>query len=423
MIIWLLTIGEPVPISNENRERLHRTGQVAEFLSSNGHKVVWWTSTFDHWMKTHHFNENKSIKKNDNYELRLLYGGGYKNNFSVLRFIDHFRIAKKFKIVSQKEVKPDIIVSAFPDIELSYEAIKFGKKYGVPVVVDLRDMWPDIFIAQFPKFLRSFGVYFLFFFFYKTKRIMKDAYSLIGITDAFIEWGLNKVNRKNTENNISFPFTYLSLPPTTTNLIAAEQYWDSIGINTKTDMFIVICIITVSRFGDFNTIIESAKHFSRNNEKVKFIICGDGDKLEYFRSVTKNINNIKFIGWVDAAKIYVLMRRASIGLDPLIEREDFLSTINNKAVEYMSAGLPIVSSPSKGILADLLYKQGCGFSYNTGDSIELNNIIEKYLTAPELLQNHKDNSQKLFYSTFCAEKVHRNFKQYLEKIVSGYEFR
>ena len=56
-----------------------------------------------------------------------------------------------------------------------------------------------------------------------------------------------------------------------------------------------------------------------------------------------------FPGWVDAAKIFVLMRRSAVGLDPLPDRYDFLATINNKAIEYMSAGLPVISSPDRGV--------------------------------------------------------------------------
>ena len=92
MKIWLLTIGEPVPFSEENRERLHGSGQFATFLSERGHDVTWWTSTFDHWKKIHYYDKDFKIIKNKQYTIRLLYGGGYRSNASVSRFLDHYKL-------------------------------------------------------------------------------------------------------------------------------------------------------------------------------------------------------------------------------------------------------------------------------------------------------------------------------------------
>ncbi|GAI08595.1 unnamed protein product, partial [marine sediment metagenome] len=50
MRIWLITIGEPLP-SDNNNDRLYRTGILAKLLIQRGHEVVWWTSTFDHVRK------------------------------------------------------------------------------------------------------------------------------------------------------------------------------------------------------------------------------------------------------------------------------------------------------------------------------------------------------------------------------------
>ena len=42
-------------------------------------------------------------------------------------------------------LKPDIIVVSLPTIEFSYEACRYGEKNNVPVIVDVRDLWPDSF--------------------------------------------------------------------------------------------------------------------------------------------------------------------------------------------------------------------------------------------------------------------------------------
>ena len=50
MHIWLIQIGEPLPLGN--RTRLMRTGLLAEQFLARGHTVLWWASAFEHHRRT-----------------------------------------------------------------------------------------------------------------------------------------------------------------------------------------------------------------------------------------------------------------------------------------------------------------------------------------------------------------------------------
>jgi len=65
MKIWLVTIGEPVPVHEGVRDRLCRTGYFAHLLANHGHNVVWWTSTFDHFRKKHLFEADTFLPVNE----------------------------------------------------------------------------------------------------------------------------------------------------------------------------------------------------------------------------------------------------------------------------------------------------------------------------------------------------------------------
>ena len=158
MNVWLVTIGEPVPIREGSRDRLHRTGYFARFLADRGHEVAWWTSTFDHFRKRHWFDEDTTVELGTGLKARLLHGCGYRSNISLARFHDHRQIAKKFAHHARAAAAaPDIIVSALPTIELCLESVAYGRRRGVPVVLDMRDMWPDIFVDTVPGPARPFG--------------------------------------------------------------------------------------------------------------------------------------------------------------------------------------------------------------------------------------------------------------------------
>jgi glycosyltransferase involved in cell wall biosynthesis len=103
----------------------------------------------------------------------------------------------------------------------------------------------------------------------------------------------------------------------------------------------------------------------------------------------------------------------------LLDRYDFLVHINNKAIEYMSAGLPIISCPKRGVLAELLAAERCGWSYDNGDVDGLLKLLASL--APDELREFSANSARLFCDRFTAEKVYGEMSQYLEEIAKGYK--
>ncbi len=118
--------------------------------------------------------------------------------------------------------------------------------------------------------------------------------------------------------------------------------------------------------------------------------------------------------------MYVLMRRAAAGLDPLPDRYDFLATINNKAVEYMSAGLPVISSPRKGVLSDLLAAENCGASYDTGQVDALVSLLTALEADPARLASMSRSALVVYERRFRAEAVYGNLIDHLGKIVEQY---
>ena len=87
MIIWIVTIGEPI-INNKNNLRLHRHGLLAEYISKNSsNKVIWWTSKFNHFTKEFEMINDEEYYPNKNLTVKLLKGTGYKKNVSISRII------------------------------------------------------------------------------------------------------------------------------------------------------------------------------------------------------------------------------------------------------------------------------------------------------------------------------------------------
>jgi glycosyltransferase involved in cell wall biosynthesis len=418
MNIWLLTIGEPVPVSRNSGDRLLRTGYFSHCLASNGHRVTWWASTFDHFRKMHHFAEDTTIEINQGLEIKLLFGGGYSSNLSLRRILDHRRIAQKFFRTAHSLPVPDLLLCSFPTIELSLASVRYGLKYKVPVVLDMRDMWPDIFLDFMPPLLRSSAAFLAWPMFRNAREACVGATAITGITEAFVEWGLEKAGRPRTGLDRFFPMGYASRPPEYEKIIEAEKFWDGHGITADKNDFVVCCIGNFSRHLDLETVVSAANILRESGTPFSFVLCGRGDRLEELRMMGAQNPQIFFPGWVDAAQIHVLMRRSRVGLDPMPYRRDFLSTINNKAIEYLSAALPIISSPDHGVLSDFLQKYQCGMSYPHGDAEALANLLLKLYQKDESLQEMSRNAGGLFKKMFRAETVYTEMMEHLVNIAT-----
>ncbi len=419
MKIWLVTIGEPVPVHFDCSERLHRTGQLARLAARAGHEVTWWTSTFDHFSKKQLFEHDSIVQWEIGLQIRLLKGCGYRSNVSLARFRDHREIAAKFATQARQLASPpDIMVAGLPTIELCAESVKYGTEHSVPVVLDMRDMWPDIFVDTVPAIGRPLARLLLAPMFRQARDACSGATAITGITDDFVDWGLRRGNRKKNSIDRSFAMGYSSAVPPVERIVEAETFWDRQGLTGRNGQSIACFFGTLGRQFDLETVIRAARRLQEAQSSIQFVLCGQGDRLNDYKKQAAGLSNVVFPGWVDAAAIHVLMRRSAFGLDPLPNRYDFLATINNKAIEYLSSGLPIISSPTSGVLAELLAKEQCGVSYHNGRDAELAEQLLRLSQDRVSLNHMSKQATTLFENKFRAEQVYAEMLEYFESLVS-----
>lgn len=417
MNIWLVTIGEPIP-HDRNQLRLHRTGIIANLISNKtSHNITWWTSDFNHFEKSHIYGKDMKIKIADNYNLVVLHGRGYKRNISIDRIIDHNEIAIKFKSAALEAEKPDIIVAAFPTLGLCEECIILGKKWNIPVLIDYRDMWPEVFLEVVPKFLRPIFRIPLFALFYRTKKLFGNASGLIGITDEFLKLGLDKIKRKVNKYDAVFPLAYLQNQFSESDLIEANIFWNSFLPRTK--KLRIIFIGTLGYQFDLETIVNAVEILnSKGINEFEVILCGSGDKERYLKEASLKFSNLYLPGYITAAKIKSLLLTADIGLCPYNVNQAFLSSIPGKAIEYMSAGLPILTTLEDGELGKISKNYNFGYFYSEKNGESLAKAIENLIDQKMNLNSNRPQILELYTKNFDADNVYMNYISHLEKIVN-----
>lgn len=418
MNIWLIKTGEPLPSDGENT-RLFRTGKFANYLSSKGHNVIWWSSVFDHQGKKHR-TIPEVVSINDNFSIKALKSDGYEKNISFKRIKEHRQVAREFRKRVDEEQKPDLILCSFPTIELCIEAVKFAKKSSIPILIDIRDLWPDIFIEHiFPKSLKPIGKVFIWPFMKSVKKIMSNATGLISISKPMLNWGLNYAERLETKKDMVVPFGYLPRILSSKETENRELFFRKVGIFSK-EIELRICLFaTLSNSFNILTIIAAAKELEKLDSSVQFVICGSGEKLKKYKQMTVGMENIFFPGWVDFPTILYLKSISDIGIAPYINTPDFAASIPNKAVEYLSGGLPILTSID-GHLTKIIKKNNCGWFYKNDHPKLLANLILKIKMEQNELIRMKKNAINLFETRFEENKVNAKLESHIKYIIESF---
>ncbi|MDW4440330.1 glycosyltransferase family 4 protein [Staphylococcus saprophyticus] len=406
MKIWIVSDGEPLPIDGEDI-RLRRMGNLARILSERGHEVIWFSSNFEHYTKKFRSDSDKVININENYKIVLLSTKGYKKNVSLNRYLHFKTLASKFKILSSELSEPDIVVSTMAPIEIANEIKVFSKNKKVKYVIDIRDLWPDIYYEVTPKFIH-FAVKFLI---KKTKRdlslVLQNSEGIVGVTDKFLEYGLNVADIKKRDTDTVFHTAYPSYAPKA----VFKTYWQDYGL--KEEDFIVSFVGNFGKQFDLETVFDAIDRFKDSN--IKFVLCGLGEKYEFYFNKYKKNENVILPGWIGKEEISTLLINSDIGIAPYINSKNYRLNLPNKFGEYLSSKLPILVSVN-GMMENVLTQFECGYKYD--DGLDLYNKITYLIKNKEILKKQKENAFNLYEDQFKVEKVYNGFADYLENHVN-----
>ena len=410
MNVWIVFVGETLPM--DEATRTWRYGILAQTLAARGHHVTRWAPTFNHSHKKQRYHTDYTYEVNENYKIKLIYNRGYKRNIGFQRLLSYIQLAHSFKRRIKNEKPPDIIISGMPTSWLCSVAINYGQQKNIPVVIDIRDLWPDIFVDVFPKYLKKIGKLALDVF---NTDIFEKAISITAISPKYLAWGLNYANRAKTENDCIFYMGYKQKSLTDQMKVDLYKFWEKLGVSKQ--RFICCFFGSINRQFNIKNIIHAAKYLKEiKSDEVLFVMCGDGTHLTYYKNMAKEFNNIIFPGWVGIEQIQSLMQISEVGLAPYSSSAKM--SLPNKPFEYFSGGLPVLSSLHDE-LEQILSENDCGLTYEAGDVQGLVDTILYLKNNPEKREQMGKNAKRLFEEKYIADKIYPPMADHMEKLVYG----
>lgn len=416
--IWIVTPGEPLPI-DAGGVRLLRHGLLAAMMVERGWHVTWWTSNFDHTSKVKRAPGSQAVTRTitPSYRIILLPSSGYRRNVSMARLIDHRQIAAAFTCETDKETPPDIILCSYPTLELASAATRYGQRHGVPVVLDIRDLWPDIFTEVVPPSLRWLARCLLWPYEFQGSRAIKRAKALIGITEPIVAWACAKAGRPVGLLDKSFP---LACPDPQAiddySLQQATQGWAKLGADKE--RFVLSYLGALGRQSDFETVLQAASLLEQACPQAMVVICGQGEALPRLQEAAKTQKNVIVPGWINHAQLRSLIQLSSAGVAPYFNEYSYTLSVPNKVIEYLSGGLPVLSC-LRGSTEALIKTKACGVFYQELNPASLRDAVVQLFEDASLRARLAENALHLYQCSFTARQVYGDMIEHLSNIADS----
>ncbi len=416
MLVWILQTGEPLNCDGDQLRPM-RAINLSKALVSKGHKVEIISTRFFHQEKRY----RKNIKYNDIPKITetLIDSPGYKSNIGFKRLFDHHILSFNLLInLFKRKEKPDIMFVGFPPIEWSFVCICFSFLKSIPIVLDVKDLWPDIFWDKEEiNPLKRELIKFLF--------LPYRIYSIFiaSLTDYIT--GPTELIAKYLKNNYQNKFLSKTLKNQDPKIFPSPIVPPKEIEKKKLDIFKpdpqkclnILFLGSLMSVYDFETIKKSIEIINKRKIKIKLFIAGKGGSEKYIKEIFNHIGNVYFLGWINRKEAIDISLNCHLALAPYKNIKNYKLNLVNKYIDYMSLGLPILS-PLSGYTYELINQYEIGWNYPPNDSSTLAKMIVDIIESPNKIRKRSANATKLFKTKYRFEIVYDQLVAQLENIVN-----
>jgi glycosyltransferase involved in cell wall biosynthesis len=404
MNIWIFQTGEPIHI-DPGIPRPMRAMNLANTLILSGHSVTLWTSAFYHQEKRHRSFVFNSCRVSETFQIKLIPSPGYSRNIGFGRLIDHAFLARNLKkeLLRESEV-PDVAFVGYPPIEFAYTAVKWLNSRNIPLILDVKDQWPQIFIEPFPKLLQPLVRIIFSPYYWLGKSAMRGATAFCSMSQSFLHWMERFSGRTLSPIDCVIPLSPMSQEFSQEVICGASDWWASQGVINDGRMRFFF-VGSLSQAFDFAPILEAARYAIKLGKNWQFVICGEGAKSSELINAFHGLSNVVLPGWIDRPQVIALAQISIAGLAPYRNTDNFISNMPNKIIDYLSLGKVIIS-PLKGEVLDLIIRHNVGLFYDSSNGSRLFEVLEFLCGDEQVRLQISKNAITTYKHYFSAEVVY-----------------
>jgi glycosyltransferase involved in cell wall biosynthesis len=408
LTVWIIN-----PYGNIPSEgwRDYRSTLIAKALTDAGYKTIWWVSNFEHRSKTFRTMDWKDIKVNQNFMIRIVPSTRYESHISLKRIEYEKTFSRNLCKRASKEVPPDVIILAEPALFVSTGVLKLIRHWKTKLVVDIMDLWPELFNIILPRRISFLGRILFLPLYLRRAKLFKTADAIVAVTQDYLE-----VAKKIVVKNISeVIYMGVDVRGIQQGMLSIAELPEILCKRKKSPNEVwAIYAGTLGNNYDIRTILLAAELLAAKKNPVTILIAGDGPlKSEVIIAIErKNLKNLIYVGSLSAQAITNLYKYCDIALSTYISASTVSMPL--KIYDYLAAGLPIINSLERE-LGLIIREKNIGVQYEPENPVSLSSAIEKLALNLEIRKDMSNNA-KILALSFDEAKQHLKYVGIIESL-------
>jgi glycosyltransferase involved in cell wall biosynthesis len=390
MKVWLVNPHDAIP--GEGWGYKHAMF-LAEKLASQGHDVTLWTVNFAHATKQLRSPGWKELSGGERIKILLVPVKAYRRHIGVARIQSLLDFARGVWQRSATQSKPDVIIMTVPTPFSDWVCARLARRYGAKLILDFRDLWPEIFALAFPRPLRRFAFIPLSPLYALRKYAFDRADALVGVCETYLGLARRISPRLAKVPTRIIYSTGVDLVAFR-RMMASPEHDAELPPKAATDVWVVYAG-TIGSAYDIAALVEAARLLGRDPRAahVKILVAGAGPLLSLVTDAIERekLTNLVYLGTLTMPKLCRVYAKSDIGLS--IYAPGSTVAIPAKAFDYYAAGLPIVNSLDSEF-GRTITDQRIGENYRSGDGASLAAALLK-LASPEAAARRADIRARL----------------------------
>ena len=377
----------------------NRYFELAALLSREDIELEVITSRF--YQRTKSFRENtEELKSTVPYKVTFIDEPGYSKNISLKRLRTCEAFGKNTLKYLKNSEKPDLIYQVVPTLDVAELVSKYAEKEGIPLVIDVQDLWPEAFkmalnipvvsdIAFFPIKLKANAVY-------------KRADVVCAVSETYVNRALS-VNKKCKKGTA----VYIGI-----NL---EKFDENVQKSNcrKNDRPTIAYCGSLGKSYDIKLVIDALALM--DNPPLFLVMCG-GNDLEALRNYAeeKKVEAV-FTGFLPYNEMCGRLCACDMTVNPIIGSS--VASIINKHGDYAASGLPVLNTQNSAEYCRLVEDYNMGFNCVGATPEQLAEKIELLMSDEQLRREMGKNARRCAEEKFDRRNTYRKLVKAVKELL------
>lgn len=353
----------------------------------------------------------------DNVKVRRHWLYVTPNDGFVKKIINHLTFAASVLFANLNKQgldRPEVIVASSPSFFCCISAWLLSKRYKVPFIMEVRDIWPGIFVelgvlkedSKALKFLESIELF-----------LYRKAAAVVVVTRGFAQniadRGIPKEKLFVITNGVQDTEYDVAIASKTDGTV--DKLRNELQINPLTKVVLYIGNHGMSQA--LGQIVDAARVMMTRSD-VLFLFVGDGPDKERLKRIARGMPNVQFVPSQPKERVWPFYNMADMVLVPLKDIPGFSTFIPSKMFEIMACGKAQIGCV-RGEAATIFEKSQGAVVVPPEDPDKLAKAISTLVDDPKRTEQMGVNGRAFVKQHYLHSKLARNYLAVMQKVVNN----